>query len=90
MPPEQGLIGQFITRSLRRTIPANLVFCFPDFGTFVLSHTKNRATALNNAVGIIPESFGGPLGCGPQGAGICHSVREQPRQKQIPDYDTRE
>lgn len=61
----------------------------PRFWHICLVPYKNRATALNNAVGIIPKSFGGPLGCGPQGAGICHSVREQPRQKQIPDYDTR-
>lgn len=44
MPPEQGLIGQFITRSLRRTVLANLVLCTPDFGTFVLSHTKTVPT----------------------------------------------
>lgn len=62
----------------------------PRFWHICLVPYKNRATALNNAVGIIPESFGGPLGCGPQGSGICRSVREQPRQKQIPDYDTRE
>lgn len=57
----------------------------PRFWHICLVPYKNRATALNNAVGIIPESFGGP-----QGSGICRSVREQPRQKQIPDYDTRE